>query len=80
MYGDLSAGSGFNAVSRDPEFGYRFSEEFQDKLMFGTDICRPYNFMPLSGWLDEAVEKNYISQTAYEKVSRENAIYLLSVI
>jgi predicted TIM-barrel fold metal-dependent hydrolase len=23
LYGDMSAGSGFNAISRDPEFGYR---------------------------------------------------------
>jgi len=39
LYGDLSAGSGFNAISRDPECGYKFLEEFQDKLLFGTDIC-----------------------------------------
>jgi predicted TIM-barrel fold metal-dependent hydrolase len=39
LHGDLSAGSGFGAISRDPEFGYRFMEEFQDRLLFGTDIC-----------------------------------------
>ena len=32
MYGDLSAGSGANAIMRDPAFGYKFLEEFQDKL------------------------------------------------
>lgn len=77
LYGDLSAGSGFNAVSRDPEFGYSFIEKYQDRLYFGTDICAPENDMQLSFWLDEAVQNNKISQTAYEKVSRLNALKLL---
>ena len=37
LYGDLSAGGGANAVMRDPDFGIRFMERFQDRLMFGTD-------------------------------------------
>ncbi|HOJ10455.1 MAG TPA: amidohydrolase family protein [Clostridiales bacterium] len=77
LYGDLSAGSGYNAVSRDPEFGYTFIEEFQDKLYFGTDICDPRNDMKLSFWLDEALEKDKISKTAYEKVCFKNALKLL---
>lgn len=40
LHGDVSAGSGFTALSRDPEFGYGFLEEFQDKLYWGTDIAR----------------------------------------
>lgn len=39
LHADLSGGSGFNALTRDPEFGWRFLEKFQDKLMFGTDIA-----------------------------------------
>ncbi len=77
LSGDLSAGSGFNAVSRDPEFGYSFIEKYQDRLYFGTDICAPENDMELSFWLDDAVKSNHISQTAYEKVSRVNALKLL---
>lgn len=77
MYGDLSAGSGGNAVMRDPEFGYRFLEEFQDKLYFGIDICDASNVMELSHWLDDAVENGHISQTAYNKICRENALKLL---
>ena len=30
LLGDMSAGSGENAIMRDPEFGYAFLEEFQD--------------------------------------------------
>ena len=40
LHGDVSAGSGFTALSRDPEFGYGFLEEFQDKLYWGSDIAR----------------------------------------
>ncbi len=81
LCGDLSAGSGYNAVSRDPEFGYQFMEEFQDRLFFGTDICDPRNItspmLKLSSFLDEAVESGKISYSAYEKISRGNALRLL---
>ena len=37
MFGDLSAGSGYNAFSRDPEHGRAFFARHQDKLLFGSD-------------------------------------------
>ncbi|MDA0348621.1 MAG: amidohydrolase family protein [Verrucomicrobia bacterium] len=37
MYGDLSAGSGKNALDRDPEHAAAFLERHQDKLCLGTD-------------------------------------------
>ena len=37
MYADLSANSGLNAITRDPEFGKKFLIDYSDKLMFGTD-------------------------------------------
>lgn len=37
MYGDLSAGSGRNALARDPEHATAFLERHQDKLCLGTD-------------------------------------------
>ena len=77
LCGDLSAGSGENAVMRDPEFGYKFLEEFQDRLYFGTDICAPHNVFHLSKFLDDAVMEGHISQECYNKVSRENALKLL---
>ena len=77
LCGDLSAGSGHNAVSRDPAFGYRFLEEFQDRLFFGTDICAPSNKTPLVEFLRDAVEGGHISRAAYEKIAHENAERLL---
>jgi len=37
MYGDVSANSGNNALSRDEEFTSGFLKRHQNKLMFGSD-------------------------------------------
>jgi predicted TIM-barrel fold metal-dependent hydrolase len=37
MYGDLSAGSGLNALTRDEGFARDFLTRHQDKLVFGSD-------------------------------------------
>jgi len=79
LYGDMSAGSGGNAFMRDPDYAYRFIEEFADRLMFGTDICAPHNFFPLSGWLDESLMNGCISQENYIKICRGNAERLLGI-
>ncbi len=81
LYCDLSAGSGSNAIMRDAEFGYKFLEEFSDRIFFGTDICSPLNInnpmLKLSAYLDEAVQNGCISYDTYAKVSRENALEFL---
>jgi predicted TIM-barrel fold metal-dependent hydrolase len=46
IYGDLSAGSGANAISRDPVFGREFLIRRQDRLMFGTDYLQPGQPVP----------------------------------
>jgi len=84
LHADLSAGSGFNAISRDPDFGYQFLEEFQDRIYYGIDICSlPQMNAPLAGlsaWLDEAAETGKISYSAYKKISRENVLRLLGEV
>jgi predicted TIM-barrel fold metal-dependent hydrolase len=37
MFGDLSAASGLNALSRDVEHTREFFQRHQDKLLFGSD-------------------------------------------
>jgi predicted TIM-barrel fold metal-dependent hydrolase len=37
MFGDLSAGSGLNALTRDEEFAKDFIARHQDKLIYGSD-------------------------------------------
>ncbi len=82
LCGDLSAGSGYNAVTRDPEFGYAFLEEFQDRMFYGTDICSPKNAdspsLKLAAFLDEGVLSGKLSYDAYYKISRGNAEKLLN--
>ena len=79
LHCDLSAGSGHNAVSRDPEFGYAFMEEFQDRLFFGTDICAPHNKTPLVDFLNDAGATGMISSEAFEKISWRNANRVLGL-
>jgi len=79
LYGDLSAGSGYNAVSRDPEFGCQFMERFQDRLLFGTDIANPVMDAPLVGFLRDAADAGHISHDAYEKIAWRNADRLLGL-
>jgi predicted TIM-barrel fold metal-dependent hydrolase len=44
LYGDLSANSGNNALSRDPAFARAFLQRHQNKLMFGSDCsCKDGN-------------------------------------
>ena len=83
LYGDLSAGSGHNAVSRDPEFGYAFMEQYQDKLLFGTDVCAPKNRNDVLVWLKQfmeaGLEQGKLSQQAFDKIARGNAVRLLGL-
>ncbi len=37
MYGDLSAGSGLNAFTRDEDHAREFIRRHQDKLLYGSD-------------------------------------------
>jgi hypothetical protein len=77
LYGDLSAGSGFNAITRDPEFGCAFLEQFQDRLCFGTDISAPGQTPPHVVFFRKLREDRLISETAYEKIAWRNAARLL---
>ena len=76
LYCDLSAGSGSNAMMRDPEHAARFIEEFSDRIMYGIDICGAHQTFPFAfdEWLTEMVESGMISETNYRKIVRDNAI------
>jgi predicted TIM-barrel fold metal-dependent hydrolase len=79
LHGDLSAGSGYNALARDPEFGYRFLEEFQDRLYWGTDIDVVPIKLPIVPYFRKLKEDKLIPETAYEKITWKNASKLLGV-
>lgn len=77
LWGDLSAGSGYNAIHRDPDFGASFLEEFADRLCFGTDIANVPQDTPIVGYLDELLHAKAISQATYENVLWKNAVRVL---
>jgi len=79
LYGDLSAGSGYNALARDPDHAVRFLNEFQDKLLFGLDICAPDNPTPLVDLLLRLRDTRRISRKAFGKIAHGNAIRLLGL-
>ncbi len=76
LYGDLSAGSGCNALARDRKYAAKFLAEFQDRLFFGTDVCQPSmpTMRPLAKLLQEMRANGEITETVFQKVARENAI------
>ena len=79
MYADLSANSGFNAITRDPETGIRFLHEFQDKLLFGTDACFGETRSPHLGYLKGLHESGKLSHEAYNKIMYINVCKLLKI-
>ncbi len=79
LYGDLSAGSGFNAISRDPAFGFEFMERFQGRLLFGTDICCPKDQPKLPAYLRDQHEKGAISTEVFENIGWRNLDRILKL-
>lgn len=73
IYGDLSAGSGANAIQRDLNFGREFLIRRADRLLFGTDYLAPGQVVPqidLYRTLD-------LPDEVQAKIFRENAERLI---
>lgn len=79
LHGDLSAGSGFNAISRDPQFGYQFMQEFQDRLYWGTDIANTPQELPIVDYFKKLETEKLIPEPAFEKITWKNANRLLGL-
>ncbi|MBQ2726626.1 MAG: amidohydrolase family protein [Clostridia bacterium] len=78
---DLSAGSGCNALTRDPDYAAGFLTEFADRIYYGCDICASFNDHParLNAFLDSLVQSCGISRETYEKICFRNAEQLLGL-
>jgi uncharacterized protein len=79
LYADLSAGSGYNAITRDKEYGYRFLKEFQDRLFFGTDLCHIGQETPIVDYFKDILKDGIISETVHRKITRSNAEKILKL-
>ena len=79
LYGDLSDPSPANALTRDPEYGPKFLNEFQDRLMFGTDICGFDTPFPMVDILIKWRDTKKISEQVFNKIAKANAVKLLGL-
>ncbi len=69
LYADLSAGSGYNAITRDPEFGRGFLKRWKSRLMFATDYLTVGQKTPIIDYIKTAD----LSRDAFERITRKNA-------
>ena len=53
LYGEISAGSGYNALTRDPQFTEGFIARHWERLLFGTDLMFCGQELPQVRWLRE---------------------------
>ncbi|MHB1356618.1 MAG: amidohydrolase family protein [Anaerolineae bacterium] len=79
LYGDLSDFTACNAMARDPDYGPKFMTEFQDRLMFGTDLCAFDMPFPLVDLMLDWRNTKKINEQVFTKIARENAIKLLGL-
>ena len=75
-YLDLSAGSGANAISRDPAFGRDFIIRNKDRIMFGTDYLTIGQPIPQH----EVIRSLDLPQEVQQVVFRDNARRLVGLI
>jgi len=79
LYADISARSGSNALTRDRDFAINFMNEFQDKLLFGTDICQFDMPIPQPDILLKLHKANKLTDKVLAKIAKENVIKLLAL-
>jgi len=75
IYGDLSAGSGANAIRRDKEFGREFLIRRQDRICFGTDYLAKGQGVPQFELLDSLD----LPEDVQAKIYRGNARRVLGL-
>ncbi len=75
LYGEFSAGSGANSLSRDPAFGREFLIRRADRLLFGTDYLTPDQNIPQFGLFDQFD----LPEDVRDKIFRGNAKELLGL-
>jgi len=78
---DLSAHSGYNALTRDPEHAVHFLAEFADRLLFGTDTCfaDEEGRMPQLAYLRGLHASGQLTQPALDAILGGNAARILGV-
>ena len=78
MYGDLSAGSGLNALLRDEDHAREFLTRHQNKLLYGSDCSDKFGQLPACSGAQciAAVKRLAPDQTVVRKLLHDNAASL----
>ena len=76
IYGDLSAGSGANSISRDLKFGREFLIRRADRIMFGTDFLAPKQPVPQFELFEQQLQ---LPKEVQQKIYRDNARRVLKL-
>lgn len=80
LWVDLSANSGYCAMTRDIEYAKKFLNEFWDRIMFGTDICyadeTPKTLIPL---LNSLRDNGDLNDEKFQAITHKNAEKLLGI-
>lgn len=74
MYADISAGSGWNALTRDLEFTQSFLNRFHEQIIFGTDKLSASQFVDQFNLF----ELFHLSRKKWENIRYENIVRLLA--
>jgi predicted TIM-barrel fold metal-dependent hydrolase len=66
---------------RDPDYAEQFIAEFSDRILYGCDICQPFNDHQyiFNDFLTKMRKDGRISEDNYYKLVRGNAIKLLGL-
>ena len=76
LYGDMSAGSGFNALSRDEEFTAGFIERHPKQLLFGSDCpCRDGKGENFNGQCYNTQLQAFINRMVDDEQTRADIFY-----
>ncbi len=77
LYADISAGSGWNAISRDPQFYEGFIERNWQRLMYGSDIMYAGHQIPQVQWMKQ--KKGELDPEVYFAIAEGNARRILKM-
>ncbi len=81
FYVDTSGISGYNALTRDPDFGVKFINEYREKIIFGSDVCfaDPQHRMPHLNFLRGLLEEGKIDEASFQQITYKNTLKVLKL-
>lgn len=82
LFCDLSAKSGYTAMTSDEAYSVSLMERFPDRFFFGTDICSPETLDRGAEGIGDLLDRMYasggLSRSTYERICYKNAEVLLA--